>query len=47
MYEPVSEDARRRLDIMVKSSDGFKIAEEDLSIRGPGEFFRDKAGRDA
>ena len=39
MYEPVSEDARRRLDIMVKSSDGFKIAEEDLSIRGPGEFF--------
>ncbi|MFZ3123006.1 MAG: ATP-dependent DNA helicase RecG [Thermodesulfovibrionales bacterium] len=38
-YEPVSEDARRRLDIMVKSSDGFKIAEEDLSIRGPGEFF--------
>ncbi|MDP3049471.1 MAG: ATP-dependent DNA helicase RecG, partial [Thermodesulfovibrionales bacterium] len=39
MYEPVSEDAGRRLDIMVKSSDGFKIAEEDLSIRGPGEFF--------
>ncbi len=38
-YEPVGEDARRRLDIMVKSSDGFKIAEEDLSIRGPGEFF--------
>lgn len=39
MYEPVSEDARRRLDIMIKSSDGFKIAEEDLNIRGPGEFF--------
>ena len=39
MYEPVSEDARRRLDIMIKSSDGFKIAEEDLDIRGPGEFF--------
>lgn len=38
-YEPVSEDAGRRLDIMVKSNDGFKIAEEDLSIRGPGEFF--------
>ena len=47
MYEPVSENAGRRLDIMVKSSDGFKIAEEDLSIRGPGEFFRHKAGRDA
>lgn len=38
-YESVGEDARRRLDIMVKSSDGFKIAEEDLNIRGPGEFF--------
>jgi ATP-dependent DNA helicase RecG len=38
-YEPISEDAKRRLDIMVKSSDGFRIAEEDLSIRGPGEFF--------
>jgi ATP-dependent DNA helicase RecG len=24
---------------MVKSSDGFRIAEEDLGIRGPGEFF--------
>ena len=39
MYEPASEDARRRLDIMIKTNDGFKIAEEDLDIRGPGEFF--------
>lgn len=39
MYEPVGEDARRRLDIMVKTNDGFRIAEEDLDIRGPGEFF--------
>lgn len=38
-YEPYGEDARRRLDIMVKTSDGFRIAEEDLGIRGPGEFF--------
>ncbi|MBI4689636.1 MAG: ATP-dependent DNA helicase RecG [Nitrospirae bacterium] len=38
-YEPVGEDARRRLGIMVKSHDGFRIAEEDLAIRGPGEFF--------
>ena len=39
MYEPLSEDARRRLDIMVKTNDGFRISEEDLDIRGPGEFF--------
>ena len=24
---------------MIKSNDGFRIAEEDLDIRGPGEFF--------
>jgi ATP-dependent DNA helicase RecG len=38
-YEPCGEDAKRRLDIMVNSNDGFTIAEEDLDIRGPGEFF--------
>ncbi len=38
-YEPYGGEARRRLDIMVKSNDGFRIAEEDLNIRGPGEFF--------
>jgi ATP-dependent DNA helicase RecG len=38
-YEPYGEEAKRRLDIMVKSNDGFRIAEEDLNIRGPGEFF--------
>jgi len=38
-YEPYREEAKRRLDIMVKSNDGFRIAEEDLNIRGPGEFF--------
>ena len=37
-YHPVGEDARRRLDIMVRTNDGFRIAEEDLDIRGPGEF---------
>jgi ATP-dependent DNA helicase RecG len=35
----VSEDAQRRLDAMVKTNDGFKIAELDLELRGPGEFF--------
>ncbi len=37
-YEPYGEEAKRRLDVMVKSNDGFRIAEEDLNIRGPGEF---------
>ncbi|MBD0315619.1 MAG: ATP-dependent DNA helicase RecG [Nitrospiraceae bacterium] len=32
-------DARERLEALVRSSDGFVIAEEDLRIRGPGEFF--------
>ena len=31
--------ARERLEALVKSNDGFVIAEEDLRIRGPGEFF--------
>jgi ATP-dependent DNA helicase RecG len=38
-YPPFSEDARRRLKAMESTSDGFKIAEEDLAIRGPGDFF--------
>ncbi|MBI5051049.1 MAG: ATP-dependent DNA helicase RecG [Nitrospirae bacterium] len=38
-YPPFSEDAKRRLKVMEATADGFKIAEEDLSIRGPGEFF--------
>ena len=33
-----SEDATKRLRIMEQTNDGFKIAEEDLTIRGPGEF---------
>ncbi len=34
-----SEEARMRIEAMVEYSDGFCIAEEDLKIRGPGEFF--------
>jgi ATP-dependent DNA helicase RecG len=33
------EEARKRLAVLSGTSDGFKIAEEDLRIRGPGEFF--------
>ncbi len=35
-------DAKSRLSALVKYSDGFKIAEEDLRIRGPGEYFGTK-----
>lgn len=35
----VSDDARERLDTMVATNDGFAIAEADLRLRGPGEFF--------
>jgi ATP-dependent DNA helicase RecG len=37
-YPPVGADARKRLNIMAQTNDGFRIAEEDLGIRGPGEF---------
>ncbi|MCK4502650.1 MAG: DNA helicase RecG, partial [Desulfuromonadales bacterium] len=36
--EHYSEDARRRLKVMVATNDGFQIAEADLEIRGPGDF---------
>ena len=35
----VTEEGQRRLDAMVRTNDGFKIAELDLELRGPGEFF--------
>lgn len=34
----LSNDARRRLECMVQTNDGFKIAEVDLEIRGPGDL---------
>jgi len=37
--EPKTDEARRRLEIMTQTTDGFRIAEEDLRNRGPGEFF--------
>lgn len=38
----VSEEAGRRLDAMVRTTDGFEIADLDLELRGPGEFFGTK-----
>jgi ATP-dependent DNA helicase RecG len=35
----VSEDGERRLDALVRTTDGFQLAELDLELRGPGEFF--------
>ena len=35
----VSEQAEERLNAMVQTQDGFELAELDLSMRGPGEFF--------
>lgn len=34
----VSDEARQRLEFMEKNQDGFKVAEFDLEMRGPGEF---------
>jgi ATP-dependent DNA helicase RecG len=36
---PWSDDARERLRAMAETSDGFVIAERDLQLRGPGDFF--------
>jgi len=39
---PVTEEAKARIEVMTKTCDGFRIAEEDLKLRGPGEFFGDR-----
>jgi ATP-dependent DNA helicase RecG len=35
----LTQEARSRLEVMVQYQDGFIIAERDLALRGPGEFF--------
>jgi len=39
---PTTEEGRKRLRILTKTNDGFAIAEEDLVLRGPGDFFGTK-----
>ncbi len=41
-YGRLTEEARRRVEVMVKYQDGFRIAEEDFRLRGPGELFGTK-----
>ncbi len=38
MSEHPSEDAQARLSVMERESDGFRVAEEDMKLRGPGEL---------
>jgi ATP-dependent DNA helicase RecG len=37
--DPATDDARERLTILTRTTDGFRLAEEDLRLRGLGEFF--------
>ncbi len=37
--EPKTEEGKKRLRILTKSQDGFMIADEDLRLRGPGDFW--------
>ena len=40
--DPRTDDGRERLGVMIRTNNGFEIAEEDLRIRGPGEFYGTK-----
>jgi len=39
LAEPKTEEAEQRIRVLCETTDGFRIAEEDLRLRGPGEFF--------
>ncbi len=45
MTSSKKKETMQRLEVLNKSNDGFYIANEDLKLRGPGDFFEsDKAG---
>lgn len=37
--DPKTENAKQRIDIMTKVTDGFELSEHDLEMRGPGDYF--------
>jgi ATP-dependent DNA helicase RecG len=37
--DPATDEARERLNVLTRTTDGFRLAEEDLRLRGLGEFF--------
>jgi ATP-dependent DNA helicase RecG len=39
VHQAASEESRARIDVLCDTSDGFRIAEADLKLRGPGELF--------
>ena len=39
---PKTPEAQKRMTVMTQTQDGFRIAQEDLELRGPGEFFGTK-----
>src|SRR5258708_3306326 len=45
--EALSHAARDRLEIVFKSTDGFQIAQRDLDLRGPGEYFGERPNGEA
>ena len=40
--DPKGEVGKERMRIMTETNDGFQFAEEDLKLRGPGDFFGKK-----
>jgi ATP-dependent DNA helicase RecG len=42
LAEEPTDDARRRLELMERTTDGFVLAEADMEMRGPGQFFGTK-----
>ena len=44
--EPLSEDARARLKVIFETTDGFRIAQADLEIRGPGDYLGERQSGD-